>query len=160
MSCDVISLVVQGAGGGIAASSSTLEDANVGGNIMLGGIVFQLGLSLSFTHPSTSVNAFTVVMTLFLGLAGEFFYRFFTDSPIPGRRVETEGSHVTLTASGYELSTDMRVMLVALFFSTACLYIRAVYRTIELASGWNGAIIETEIWFSEFILRDSSLMWS
>ncbi|KAF8917340.1 RTA1 like protein-domain-containing protein [Mucidula mucida] len=136
VSCDVISLVVQGAGGGIAASSSTLEDANVGGNIMLGGIVFQL-----------------VVMTLFLGLAAEFFYRFFTDSPIAGRafaRVETEDSHVTLTDSGYKLSTDMRVMLVALFFSTACLYIRAVYRTIELASGWNGAIIETEIWFNIF----------
>ncbi len=45
VSCDVISLVVQGAGGGIAASGDTLEDANMGGNIMLGGIVFQLGLS-------------------------------------------------------------------------------------------------------------------
>ncbi|KAF8917338.1 RTA1 like protein-domain-containing protein [Mucidula mucida] len=136
VSCDVISLVVQGAGGGIAASGDTLEDANMGGNIMLGGIVFQL-----------------VVMTLFLGLAGEFFYRFFTDSPIAGRafaRVETEDSHVTLTNSGYKLSSKMRVMLVALFSITAFLYIRAIYRTIELAGGWHGVIIETEIWFNIF----------
>ncbi|KAF9041127.1 RTA1-domain-containing protein [Hymenopellis radicata] len=136
VSCDVISLVVQGAGGGIAASGNTLEDANMGGNIMLGGIVFQL-----------------VVMTLFLFLAAEFFYRFFTDSPIAGRafaRVETEDSHVTLTNSGYRLSRNMRLMLVALFFNTACLYIRAIYRTIELAGGWHGAIIETEIWFNIF----------
>ncbi|KAF9041080.1 RTA1-domain-containing protein [Hymenopellis radicata] len=136
VSCDVISLVVQGAGGGIAASGNTLEDANMGGNIMLGGIVFQL-----------------VVMTLFLLLAGEFFYRFFTDSPIAGRdfaRVDSVGSHVTLTNSGYRLSSKMRLMLVALFFNTACLYIRAVYRTIELAGGWHGAIIETEIWFNIF----------
>ncbi len=94
-------------------------------------------------------------MTLFLGFAAEFFYRFFTDSPIAGRayaRVDSVASHVTLTNSGYKLSSKMRLMLVALFVTIVFLYIRAIYRTIELAGGWHGVIIETEIWFSEFYL--------
>ena len=32
----------------------------------------------------------------------------------------------------------------------ALLVIRAVYRLIELSDVWNGTIITTEIWFSEF----------
>ncbi|KAF9041120.1 RTA1-domain-containing protein [Hymenopellis radicata] len=136
VSCDVISLFVQAVGGGIASASHTPEKANLGGKIMLGGIIFQL-----------------VVMTLFLFLAAEFFYRFFTESPIEGRAlvtVDTVASHVTLTSSGYRLSSKTRLMLVALFFCTACLYIRAIYRTIELAGGWDGAIIKTEKWFNIF----------
>lgn len=44
VSCDVVSLIVQGVGGGIAASSDDdRAAADLGGNIMLGGIVFQLG---------------------------------------------------------------------------------------------------------------------
>ena len=33
--------------------------------------------------------------------------------------------------------------------STLLLLIRAVYRVIELADGWNGTIIKTEAWFCE-----------
>lgn len=40
---DFIALGVQGAGGGIASSAATLEGANNGGRIMLGGIILQLG---------------------------------------------------------------------------------------------------------------------
>ncbi|GAA5976837.1 hypothetical protein JCM5350_007263 [Sporobolomyces pararoseus] len=39
---DFISLVVQGVGGGIAGSAITQPDLDLGSNIMLGGIVFQL----------------------------------------------------------------------------------------------------------------------
>ncbi len=40
---DIVSLIVQGAGGGIAASADDHDGATLGGNIMLGGIVFQMG---------------------------------------------------------------------------------------------------------------------
>ncbi|GAA5975907.1 hypothetical protein JCM5350_000774 [Sporobolomyces pararoseus] len=39
---DYISLVVQGVGGGIAGSATTERNLNMGSNIMLGGIAFQL----------------------------------------------------------------------------------------------------------------------
>jgi len=40
------------------------------------------------------------------------------------------------------------MMIRALIFSTICLFIRAVYRTIELADGWNGRIISTQVYFN------------
>ena len=42
--------------------------------------------------------------------------------------------------------------------STLLLLIRAVYRVIELADGWNGTIIKTEAWFCECpIARQTSM---
>ncbi|KAJ7323665.1 RTA1-like protein [Mycena albidolilacea] len=40
--CDIIALVVQGVGGGMASTATDLDGANVGANVMLGGIAFQL----------------------------------------------------------------------------------------------------------------------
>ncbi|GAA5924027.1 RTA1 domain-containing protein [Sporobolomyces koalae] len=45
---DFISLVVQGVGGGIAGSAETQPDLDLGSNIMLGGIVFQLVVMLIY----------------------------------------------------------------------------------------------------------------
>jgi hypothetical protein len=42
-----VSLLVQGAGGGIASSARDQKGADFGGNIMLGGILFQLGMQIS-----------------------------------------------------------------------------------------------------------------
>ena len=61
----------------------------------------------------------------------------------------------------------MKIVIGGLTFATLCLFIRcvaipygaivrlltrklfsAVYRTIELADGWNGRVIETEVYFS------------
>ncbi|KAK0470681.1 hypothetical protein IW261DRAFT_1343831 [Armillaria novae-zelandiae] len=39
---DVIALIIQGVGGGTTSAANTLPAANKNGNIMLGGIVFQL----------------------------------------------------------------------------------------------------------------------
>ncbi|GAA6011469.1 hypothetical protein JCM11491_002797 [Sporobolomyces phaffii] len=45
---DFISLVVQGVGGGIAGSAITQPDLDLGSNIMLGGIAFQLAVMLIY----------------------------------------------------------------------------------------------------------------
>jgi hypothetical protein len=42
LSCDLIALVVQAAGGAMASTAKTREGSATGGKIMLGGIVFQL----------------------------------------------------------------------------------------------------------------------
>lgn len=130
--CDVVSLVVQGAGGGIAATAPDLKGANLGANIMLGGIVFQLG-----------------VIVLYSILALEYFVRYHFDAPIPSR--------VKSIASTNEQSDDqlrglftfkLKLMSYALIFTTTLLFIRAIYRTIELADGWNGRIISNELYFN------------
>lgn len=42
----------------------------------------------------------------------------------------------------------MKVLICALVFNTTCLFIRAVYRVIELSDGWTGRIIHTQVYFS------------
>jgi len=136
LSCDVISLVVQGVGGGMAAveSGNGINPAK-GGHIMLGGIAFQL---------------FVIVVYVFF--AGEFFVRYLWKRPI--RATESSEYYENSSESEYDsngtggMSHKMQLMVVALCFSTLCLLIRAVYRTIELADGWNGRIISTQVLFN------------
>lgn len=54
---DIVSLIVQGAGGGIAASAADgdVDATKLGGNVMLAGISFQLG-ELRRHKPSISLT--------------------------------------------------------------------------------------------------------
>ncbi|KAJ7278443.1 RTA1-like protein [Mycena rebaudengoi] len=104
LTCDFVALTVQGVGGGMASSANSPPAANVGANVMLGGIVFQFA-----------------AIVVYSSLAGDFFRRYFMYSPI---------------------------MIGGLVFSTTCLFIRSVYRTIELTDGWTGRIIHTELYFN------------
>ncbi|KAJ7751899.1 RTA1-domain-containing protein [Mycena maculata] len=118
--CDIIALVVQGVGGGIASSANTLAGANQGANIMLGGIAFQF-----------------VVIIVFSTLAISFFERYLRDRPV---RADSSARGV--------LTPRLKLMLGALAFSTTTLFIRSVYRIIELSGGWNGRVIHTEVYFN------------
>lgn len=42
VSCDIISLILQGAGGGLAATATTQDASAVGSNVMMAGIVWQV----------------------------------------------------------------------------------------------------------------------
>ncbi|TFK26902.1 RTA1 like protein, partial [Coprinopsis marcescibilis] len=122
VSCDVLSLVVQAAGGAMAASAEDLEGANMGANIMLGGIVFQL-----------------FVIVVYTVLALEYFVRYIQDRPTSNNAPQIPEEKA--------LTKKIKIMLLAMAFNTICLFIRAIYRTIELAEGWRGRIIQTEIYF-------------
>lgn len=58
MSCDFISLLLQAAGGAIAASANTVKDTDLGVNIMIAGLSFQV-----------------VSLVLFIGLCCDFAWR-------------------------------------------------------------------------------------
>jgi len=122
---DVVALVVQGTGGGLASTALDQgRDPNKGGNIILGGIVFQL-----------------VVILLYAACAAEFYYRFIKDIPAkPGAENAPRGV----------LTKRMTWMSVALFLSSFLLVVRAIYRTIELANGWTGTVIRTQVYFNVF----------
>ncbi|TFK73783.1 RTA1-like protein [Pluteus cervinus] len=122
LSCDVISLIVQAVGGGMADAATTLEAANRGAHIMLGGIVFQL-----------------FIIIIYSILATEFLVRYAYDKPFTYRTSNTPRG---------EMTTRIRIMLGALGFNTLCLFIRAIYRTVELSDGWDGRIITTEVYFN------------
>lgn len=123
-SCDAISLIVQAIGGAKASQAADNDDrvgARKGGNIMLGGIVFQLCVIIVFSIVAT-----------------EFLVRYFRRKPI--------NSEVKFERGPLELK--LKFMIGALVFNLTCLFIRAVYRTAELSEGWDGRIISTQVYFN------------
>jgi len=123
ISCDIIALIVQSIGGGIASTTQPV----LGGNIMLGGIVLQL-----------------VVLALYTALATEFLIRFNADRP--RRYIRESGvSHPRGT-----VDKPMKYMLSAMAVMVILLVIRSIYRTIELSDGWTGTVISTQWLFDVF----------
>lgn len=118
--CDVISLVVQAVGGGLASA----ETSKIGGNTdpgtytMVAGIVFQL---------------FSI--TVFVACAADFVRRTLSKRLLD-HRVDGAVSRRALVA-----------LFAAMCFSVLCVYVRSIYRTIELAQGWDGYLITTQRYF-------------
>ncbi|KAF9534626.1 RTA1 like protein-domain-containing protein [Crepidotus variabilis] len=124
-SCDVVSLVVQGAGGGIAATADTRKLTKIGSNIVLAGIGFQLAV----------IVVFSLCMI-------EFFIRYHRRAPIRKEDLGASAQHAGV------FTQRLKILMYATSFTTLVLFIRAVYRTIELTDGWNGRIISTQVYFN------------
>ncbi|THH01813.1 hypothetical protein EW026_g958 [Hermanssonia centrifuga] len=124
--CDVIALIVQ-AIGGAAASKAVHQNQNParGGNIMLAGIAFQLS-----------------AITIYVMLAAEFVMRYLWNRPLRSVHGEKEITGAQI------LDKKTKLMLLSLSFSSLTIFIRSVYRTIELSDGWGGRIISTQVYFN------------
>jgi len=130
--CDVIALVVQSIGGASASEATTQVAAARGGHIALGGIAFQFA-----------------AIVVYMLLSTEFFIRFLLKKPFPGR--EDTLNNGTLPV----LDSRTKQMIFGVGLSTLAMFIRGIYRTIELANGWGGRIISTE---SYFIALDGAMI--
>ncbi|KAF1997308.1 RTA1-domain-containing protein [Amniculicola lignicola CBS 123094] len=125
---DIFSLVLQGAGGGIAA---TAEDGaslqEVGTNLMIAGIVFQ------------------VVVLIFFGyFLGEYTFRTY-------RRRDR------LSAESMKLfhDTKFRCFVVAVIVAYLGIFIRCVYRIPELTGGWRNELMRNEV---DFIILEGAMI--
>ncbi|KAE8135748.1 RTA1 like protein-domain-containing protein [Aspergillus pseudotamarii] len=120
--CDVISLVIQAIGGGIASAETNKEDGDTapGTHIMVAGIVFQL---------------FSI--TVFVACAADFVRR-----ALRRRLLQSVSGSIT-------------PLFAAMVFSVLCIYVRSIYRTIELSQGWTGYLITREKYF---IALDGAMM--
>ncbi|KAI0651900.1 RTA1 like protein [Trametes meyenii] len=133
---DIVALLVQSVGGGVAASSDDSKVSQMGSNIMLGGIVFQL-----------------VSLTVFCVLLIEYLVRRLKDRPVGSKRFSQNtlsDSVPFLNGTGAPLERPMVKLALGICISAVLLYIRAVYRTIELADGWHGKVIQTQYLFFIF----------
>jgi len=90
---------------------------------MLGGICFQL-----------------VSLIVFIGVAFEYYIRYIYDIPIRRPR----------NSERRQWGWRMKLFTAALTFILVCILIRSIYRTAELADGWNGRIITTQVYFDVF----------
>ena len=115
VSGDVLCLLVQAAGGGIAASASKAKTQEMGANIMVCGIVLQL-----------------LVMVLFSLLFADFVIRYTKGRPV---RNKHEGfkqiagqAHALLPPAEVRKA---RLLLIALVISTILIFIRSICKCVS-----------------------------
>ncbi|KAE9364298.1 RTA1 like protein [Stipitochalara longipes BDJ] len=119
ITCDIISLILQAAGGGTAASANTTKMTDAGGRIMLAGIVFQ-------------VATFTALYILAL---------LFVRSLRANKHLMTPSQVAVLHDKNF------KVFAWGIFVASVAVYIRCIYRIAELAGGWKNKIMQDEISF-------------
>ncbi|KDQ59791.1 hypothetical protein JAAARDRAFT_127024 [Jaapia argillacea MUCL 33604] len=125
-SCDLIALIVQAIGGASASMAARqYKSATTGGHIMLGGIVFQMA-----------------AITIYVACAAEFFWCFYHDRPV------RKSSSQNKVSRAMAIDKNTRLMIAGLALCTVTIFIRSVYRTVELTDGWNGRIISTQVYFN------------
>lgn len=124
--CDVVSLILQATGGGMASvASHENRHPDTGNHIMIAGLAFQI---------------FTLL--IFMLLALDFAVRTY-------RRISKVGAHTALDQHHAELrgSWVFKGFLIALIISTLCVFTRCVYRVAELSEGWTGHLMLTQKYF-------------
>ncbi|KAK7690655.1 hypothetical protein QCA50_005754 [Cerrena zonata] len=107
-----------------------MADSNgkLGGLIMLIGIIVQL-----------------VFFTIFLVLATEYLLRYVKDRPFQRRKYAGIPDEERT-----EWNLKLKRLWVAMAIIAGCLIIRGIYRIIELADGFDGRVIKTQIYFIIF----------
>lgn len=120
MTSDFISLVLQGAGGGLAATAKTHAGSETGRAIMVAGVVFQV-----------------ISLLIFMCLWLEFTLRLrkTSDSAKDARFFELRS---TKKFAWFQYALAAAVVLI---------FIRSVYRVAELQQGFNGPIANDEVSF-------------
>jgi len=126
MLCDVVSLVVQAAGGAIAASATTDSENKIGTHIMVAGLAFQV-----------------LSMSVYVFLFTHFFHKI---------KFLSKSKHEAMEYDFNPKYKELRSRKIFQWFPyivalcVALVYIRCVYRVVELAQGWHGYLITHEIY--------------
>ncbi|KAH7372151.1 putative sphingoid long-chain base transporter RSB1 [Cadophora sp. MPI-SDFR-AT-0126] len=128
--CDLLSLLLQAAGGGIASSASHQhKSTKVGDHIMVAGLAFQV-----------------LTLLIFMVLCGDFAIRTRRRYKSLGEAAFDQNHHfVTLRHS-----KKFKGFLAALTLAAICIFWRSVYRVAELAEGWTGSLIKRQWLFVGF----------
>ncbi|CAA7271290.1 unnamed protein product [Cyclocybe aegerita] len=106
---DVVSLLVQGGGGGIASSAKDQEGAQLGSNVMLGGIILQVVAILGF-----SITAI------------EYLVRYNKRSPFRGDIMRDAATADAEDGVRGRFRRELKIMVYALAVSIIVLFIRQV----------------------------------
>ncbi|KAJ5877959.1 RTA1 domain protein [Penicillium solitum] len=122
MTCDVVSLILQAAGGALASTGDTQDDVDMGVNIMIAGLIAQV----------VSLSAFSI-------LCADFAIR------AKRRREQHNHQHTLLRRS-----TIWKLLLIGLFIATIAIYIRSAYRIAELWGGFQSHLANDQTTFIIF----------
>ena len=129
MTSDFISLVLQGAGGGLAATADDHAGSETGRAIMVAGVVFQV-----------------VSLLIFMGLWLEFLFRLRRTSE-SAKDVHFVELRDTKKFTWFQSALGAAVVLI---------FVRSVYRVAELQQGFNGPIANDEV---SFMILEGPMMF-
>ena len=117
---DFVSLLLQAAGGGIASSADTVSMDNIGKNIMVAGVSWQV-----------------VSLVLFTALCLDF-----------ARRVRNACEvEMNPAFASFRASRKFNSFLCGLAVATLTIFIRSVFRCAELSGGFHGPLANQEVTF-------------
>lgn len=120
---DLLALILQGAGGGIAATAKDRQGSKNGANIMVAGLAWQV-----------------VSMSIFMALWGDFILR--------ARKSSRHGFSKSLTMhQDLRKSRNFLLFRWALVIATVLIFIRSVYRVAELQEGFTSDLANDEVAF-------------
>jgi hypothetical protein len=117
--CDIFSLVLQAAGGGIASGATTASKDQLGINVMLAGLSVQVAS-----------------LALFAILCGEFAWRLYRNKS--AWRTDHEALYN---------SRLFKFFLVGLCVATLTIFIRSCFRVAELSGGFHGPLANNQVSF-------------
>jgi hypothetical protein len=118
-SCDFFSLVLQGAGGGIAATATTYTSQQTGINTMLAGLSFQV-----------------VSLFIFATMSLEYAFRLYKNP------MTWDTTHAVLYNS-----TLFKAFLCGLSVATLTIFVRSTFRVAELSGGFDGSLANNQASF-------------
>ncbi|KAI1378945.1 RTA1-domain-containing protein [Hypoxylon crocopeplum] len=128
--CDIVSLILQAAGGGLAASAfHTGKSTDLGDNIMIAGLAFQVFTLLVFIALSVDFLINTTRRHRALGSAA----------------LDQDPALVAVRGSWM-----FKGFLAALALSTICVFWRSVFRVAELSHGWTSELMARQDLFVGF----------
>ena len=85
-------------------------------------------------------------------LNADFLFRFHWNKPIgsvaSNSHINSSTTSSTPAPSEKVFPTKVRLMLLGAGITTVWVFARSIYRTIELADGWTGQIITTQVYFN------------
>lgn len=133
--CDIGSILLQAAGGGIAASAGKTQQnlLNIGDDVMIAGIAFQVA---------------TMSVCGLLGL--EFFIRVWRR----GSGWSGLGKKAVYD-TGNGRARDLRLVCTAETLAYVAILIRCIYRIPEMAGGWGSPLMQRE---NEFLVLDGMMV--
>ncbi|VVT51963.1 uncharacterized protein SAPINGB_P003271 [Magnusiomyces paraingens] len=138
ISCDLLSIILQAIGGGMAATAlDENKDTDPGTHIMVAGLAVQVA-----------------AMSVFGALSFDFIWRVIKMKK-KGRTEHPNLSDKELDALIFEPKYAFirnkeplyHIFLYAIFTCSLLIYVRCIYRLIELAEGWDGYLILHEPYF-------------
>ncbi|KAL5354407.1 phospholipid-translocating ATPase rsb1 [Pseudogymnoascus australis] len=119
ISCDFLSLILQGAGGALTAAADEPVARQKGVNIMIAGLIFQV-----------------VSLTAFMVLCIDFAFRL--------RRYPNKVNSATTSVRS---TFKWKAFLFCLAIATITIFVRSIFRAAELQQGFDGALANNEITF-------------